>query len=142
VSIGWLSDRFFRTRRLRVAAPALLGLAAALFAYQWLGGVSLVGNALLLAAVGFLLFGPDSLISGTVSQEIGGRHATARVAGIINGLGSVGAIFSPLIVAWVSARFGWSLLFQGFVGLALVATLLLFLAQILMARPEPALCRR
>ena len=98
------------------------------------GGISLSGNALLLGAVGFLLFGPDSLISGPVTQELGGQHATARVAGIINGIGSFGAIFSPMLVAWVSERFGWSALFFGFVGVTVMASLLLGLAQALQAR--------
>jgi len=134
VTIGWLSDRYFRTRRLRLAAPALLGLGGAIFAYQVLGGVSLLANALLLSAVGFLLFGPDALLSGAVSQEIGGEHATARVAGVINGMGSVGAIFSPLLVAAVSERLGWSALFYGFAGLTIVASLLLRAALALQVR--------
>jgi len=134
-AIGWLSDRFFATQRLRVAAPTLFLLGGALFAYQIFGGHSLLFNALLLGAVGFLLFGPDALISGTVAQEIGGQHATGRVAGVINGMGSVGAIFSPLLVAWISGRFGWHALFFGFVGVTIVAGLLLGVAQTLQARP-------
>lgn len=133
VCIGWVSDRYFRSRRLRLAAPALVGLGAAVLAYQALGHLGLWINAGLLSAVGFLLFGPDSLLSGTVAQEIGGEHATGRVAGIINGMGSVGATLSPLLVAWVSERFGWSFLFYGFVGVTLVASLLVLMAQQLLS---------
>lgn len=135
VAIGWLSDRYFRTQRLRLATPAIFLLGGALFAYQSLGGLSLLGNALLLSGVGFLLFGPDALISGTVSQEIGGSHATGRVAGLINGIGSIGAVFSPLLVAWVSVHLGWNALFFGFVGVTVIAGLLLGLAQVLQIRP-------
>jgi sugar phosphate permease len=107
--------------------------------YQLFGGRSVVDNALLLGTVGFLLFGPDSLLSGTMSQEIGGYGATARIAGIINGMGSVGAMFSPLLTAWVSERFGWGSLFFGFVGVTMVAALLLSVAQALLLRPARSL---
>jgi OPA family sugar phosphate sensor protein UhpC-like MFS transporter len=134
IVIGVLSDRYCRSQRLRLAVPALIFLGGALFAYQLLGGLGLLYNALLLSAIGFLLFGPDSLLSGTVSQEIGGYGATARVAGIINGMGSIGAIFSPLIVAWTSERFGWGVLFMSFVGTTLVSALLLLTAQLLQGK--------
>lgn len=131
VTIGWISDRYFRARRLVVAAPVLFLMGGALFAYQLLGGVSVVVNAIVLGLVGFCLFGPDSLISGTVAQDIGGRHATARVAGVINGTGSIGAIFSPLLVAVVTKRLGWDYLFYGFVSVAIFASLLVAVARLL-----------
>ncbi len=73
-----------------------------------------------------------------MSQDLGGRAATGRVAGIINGMGSVGAIFSPLIVAKVSERFGWSTLFFGFCAVTVVAAALLFLSAILVERHRSA----
>ncbi len=138
IAIGWISDRYFRKRRLTLAAPALVGLGGALLAYQALGGLGAGWNIALLLAVGFLLFGPDSLLSGTMAQEIGGERATARVAGIINGMGSVGGAVSPMLVAWGSQRFGWPLLFHGMVGIAIAAGLLLYLAQLLLLRQARA----
>lgn len=128
VTVGWLSDRYFRTRRLRLAVPLLFILGGALLTYQRLGGQGMVANAALLAVVGFLLFGPDSLLSGTMAQDLGGRAATGRVAGIINGMGSVGAIFSPLLVAEFAHRLGWDALFYGFFALTVVAGCLLGVA--------------
>lgn len=138
ILIGWISDRYFRTRRLTLAAPALIGLGGALLAYQALGGLGVLWNIVLLAAIGFLLFGPDSLLSGTMAQEIGGERATARVAGIINGMGSVGATISPMLVAWGSDRYGWPALFYGLVGAAVMAGALLALAQLLLLRQARA----
>ena len=131
VAVGWISDVYFRTQRLRAAAMAVFLLGGALFAYQLYGGAGLLVNALLLGVVGFMLFGPDSLLSGTVAQELGGQHATGRVAGVINGMGSVGAIFSPLLVAWMSERYGWSMLFYGFVAITVLAGVLVTSAQAL-----------
>lgn len=134
IAIGWISDRYFRKRRLTLAAPTLVVLGVALLAYQELGGLGKIWNIALLAAVGFLLFGPDSLLSGTMAQEIGGERATARVAGIINGMGSVGAMISPMLVAWGSHKLGWPMLFHSMVGVAVAAGLLLYGAQVLLLR--------
>ncbi len=128
VVVGWLSDRYFRARRLRLAVPLLFVLGGALLTYQALGGHGMAINALLLAVVGFLLFGPDSLLSGTMAQDLGGRAATGRVAGIINGMGSVGAIFSPLLVAEFARQLGWDALFYGFFVLTVFAGSLLGVA--------------
>ena len=138
VTVGWLSDRYFRHSRLKITVPALLLLGGSLICYQLFGDQGLVTNALLLASVGFLLFGPDSLLSGTMSQDLGGRAATGRVAGIINGMGSVGAIFSPLIVARVSESLGWNALFFGFCGVTIAAAALLFVSALLVERRRTA----
>lgn len=139
IAVGWFSDRYFRTRRLWVATPVLLFLAGALLLYQRLGGTSMIVNAGILAAVGFLLFGPDSLLSGTTAQDLGGSHATGRVAGIINGMGSVGAVFSPALLPRITQRFGWDALFIGFCGLTLLSALLLGASALLLPRARRAL---
>jgi OPA family glycerol-3-phosphate transporter-like MFS transporter len=139
IAVGWISDHYFRSRRLRLAVPLLFVLGGALLAYQSLGGAGMVVNAALLAGVGFLLFGPDSLLSGTMAQDLGGREATGRVAGIINGMGSVGAIFSPVLVAQFTKHLGWDALFYGFFALTVLAGSLLALAsQLSQAPSEPA----
>lgn len=142
IAVGWFSDRYFRTRRLWVATPVLFFLALALLFYQRLGGTSVIVNAGILAAVGFLLFGPDSLLSGTTAQDLGGTHATGRVAGIINGMGSVGAVFSPALLPRITQRFGWDSLFIGFCGLTLVSALLLGVSALLLPRARRALSTR
>lgn len=138
IAVGWLSDRYFRTRRLRLAVPLLFVLGGALLAYQILGGAGIALNAAILATVGFLLFGPDSLLSGTMAQDLGGRAATGRVAGIINGMGSVGAIFSPVLVAQFTKHLGWDALFYGFFALTLLAGSLLGVAAQLVQPRVPA----
>lgn len=139
IGVGWLSDRFFRTRRLWLTSPLMLLLGGALLLYQRAGGAGVVLNVALLALVGFLLFGPDSLLSGTTAQDLGGRHATARVAGIINGMGSVGAIFSPMLVARITERLGWDALFLGFCGLTVLSSLLLAVSAALVPAARRAL---
>lgn len=125
LTIGWLSDRVFRGQRLKVGLGALVGLAAALPLYGALAGRGVAPNAVALAAVGFLLFGPDSLLSATAAQDLGGRSQAGTAAGVINGLGSTGAVFSGALAAWCSARFGWGALYTLLGGGALLAAAIL-----------------
>ncbi|GMV43941.1 MAG: hypothetical protein AMXMBFR64_56570 [Myxococcales bacterium] len=125
VVTGWVSDRWFPARRARLAAPMVLALAGALLLYRGVGDAGLVANALSMALVGFLLFGPDALISGAAAQDLGGGASAASAAGIINGIGSVGAILQGVVTTRVSSIWGWDVLFLVFVGLAVISALLL-----------------
>ncbi len=122
VTVGLLSDRLARrgVPRVAIAAACLVGLAGGFWIYLGVGG-GVLANVLGLALVGFLLFGPDSLVSGTAAQDAGGPQAAALAAGLINGIGSVGAVFQEAVTRGVSARWGWDGLFRVFVVLSLVA---------------------
>src|SRR5205085_1996534 len=76
---------------------------------------------LLVALIGCLLVGPDSLLSGAAAQEAGGPEAAALAAGFVNGVGSVGALLQGWVTVAVQSAWGWSALFYGFVGLALLS---------------------
>ncbi|MBI4509930.1 MAG: MFS transporter [Deltaproteobacteria bacterium] len=125
IATGWIADRFAPANRSRLAVPMLLCLALALALYQALGHHGIVANASIMAVVGFLLFGPDTLISGTCAQDVGGPDATGSAAGVINGLGSIGAIFQGAVTAAVSKHWGWDALFYVFVATALLSAGLL-----------------
>ncbi|MCS6912678.1 MAG: MFS transporter [Myxococcales bacterium] len=125
VTIGWLSDRYVPHRRARLAAPCILALGAALLLYQRVSGTGLLANGLAIGLVGFLLFGPDTLISGAAAQDLGGHRATAGVAGVINGMGSVGAVLQGMVTAGISQRWGWDALLHCFVVMALLSGLAL-----------------
>lgn len=119
--IGTLSDRVRALSRPAVAALSLVGLAVALFAYARFLGRDVVANAVLLAAVGALLFGPDALLSGAAAQDAGGPRAAAWATGFVNGVGSVGAMIVGLVVPAISRRYGWPTLFPLLVLAALLA---------------------
>jgi OPA family sugar phosphate sensor protein UhpC-like MFS transporter len=123
IAVGWVSDRFFSQNRARLIAPTLLALAVALAAYRLVGEWGMAANAISMGVVGFLLFGPDALLSGAAAQDIGGRDAAASAAGIINGLGSIGAILQGVVTATISEAYGWDALFYVFVLTATVAAL-------------------
>ncbi len=51
--------------------------------------------------VGFMIYGPDSLLVGTAAIDVGGRRETITAVGIINGLGSIGPIFQEEIIGYL-----------------------------------------
>jgi sugar phosphate permease len=125
IGIGWISDRFFALNRARLITPVLLGLAASLWLYQYVAAAGTGANAMTLALIGFLLFGPDALISGAAAQDIGGEKSAASAAGIINGLGSIGSILAGVLPAWLSKALGWDALFYVFIGFAILSAVAL-----------------
>jgi sugar phosphate permease len=125
LGLGWLSDRVTRVSRSLFSAASLVGLACALFAYARLGGISHSLNFAAMALVGALLYGPDSLLSGAAAQDLGGRHAAALALGMINGLGSLGAVLQEVTTRLVSRTWGWNGVFYVLLVLALVAASLL-----------------
>ena len=125
VLVGWASDRFVPNRRGLILAPMILVLAGALVVFQEVGSWGEGALVASLALVGFLLFGPDALISGAAAQDIGGGEAAGSAAGIINGLGSTGAVLSGIFTATISEAFGWQTLFWVFVAFAVLSSLAL-----------------
>jgi sugar phosphate permease len=125
ISIGFLSDKFRHLSRSIIAAIGLVGLAAALLAYAWLAPSSPILQFSLMALIGGLLFGPDSLVSASAAQDAGGRSAAARATGFVNGVGSLGALFQGYVTVGIRKAYGWSAVFYVFVGFALLSALAL-----------------
>lgn len=122
---GYASDKLFQARRFPVGALMLYGLALALFLHPTLSELGFVANAVSIGIIGIMTFGPDALMSSAAAMDIGGQRGAATAAGLINGMGSIGQIFSPLLVAYVADQFGWNSMFYLFVVFALISGTLL-----------------
>jgi len=99
VVAGIVSDRLFGGRRTPLALLMLLGMVAACGLLHFAGGASLTLFAVSLGLIGFMLFGPDSLLAGAGAIEVGSPRVAVACAGIINGVGSIGAVVQELLVA-------------------------------------------
>ncbi len=95
---GYLSDRFFKSRRAEIAFVMMLGMMAATGALVLFGGSSVTAFVILLGVVGFFLYGPDALLSGAGAMDIGSRRAATFAAAVISGFGSMGPIVQEVIV--------------------------------------------
>jgi sugar phosphate permease len=125
IILGTLSDRLRRVPRATLSAVSLLGLSAALYGYTRIAPYGVLEHTLALALVGALLFGPDALLSGAAAQDAGGQRAAATATGLVNGIGSLGALVEGLAVPALSARFGWTALFPTLLLASLAAALAL-----------------
>jgi sugar phosphate permease len=137
ISIGIISDRMKHLSRSIIAAAGLVGLAAALLVYARLAPSSAIIQFLLMALIGGLLFGPDSLVSSSAAQDAGGRAAAARATGFVNGIGSLGALLQGYVTIGIRKSFGWSAVFYVFVGFALLSALALTPTFRRSAKPAP-----
>jgi sugar phosphate permease len=127
LAAGYASDYLFKSRRFPISSFMLFCLAFVLYLQPYLSPLGIVPTIVSIGLIGFFTYGPDSLMSGAAAMDIGKNHGAAMAAGIINGVGSAGQLLSPLVVAYVSGKYGWDALFQLFVVVALIAASLLIL---------------
>lgn len=111
LAAGYISERATRGKRFPVGAVMMGGLAVICAAYPWLSRLGPAANLAAIALMGAFTFGPDTLMAGSGTQEAVAPEATARAAGFVNGVGSVGQVLSPYFVALISAQYGWDAMF-------------------------------
>lgn len=125
ITIGWVSDRFFKGRRVPVAVVSILLLAIALSTYGNAAPHTLAANMIVLGLCGFFLFGPDAIVSATAAQDLGGPTAAAIAAGVINGMGSVGQIVSGPLAPSDPLGANWGFVFRLLGGCTALSALVL-----------------
>jgi MFS transporter, OPA family, glycerol-3-phosphate transporter len=127
---GWLSDRFFKSRRAGVSLLMTVLLLASCLMLYTVGSLSVGAFAVGIAVAGFALYGPDALLTGAGAMDIGSRRGATLAAGIISGIGSLGPIVQELVIGKLYDQEGGDLgpIFLLLLGSALVATLIMTIA--------------
>lgn len=116
MATGWLSDRFFRGRRVGISLMFITLMCAATAALYLTLGLGLAAFAVGISLIGFTLFGPDTLMSGAAAVDVGSRRTAVAATGIINGMGSAGSVVQELVFGALLASGGTSLAFGTLVG--------------------------
>ncbi|MHB8519149.1 MAG: MFS transporter [Limisphaerales bacterium] len=138
ITAGYLSDKLFQARRFPVGSIMLFGLAVACFIHPRLAALGWVGNVIGISIIGFMTYGPDTLMTGAGAMDVGSQSGAATAAGVINGMGSCGQLFSSLLVARMADRLGWNSIFLLFVVCALAGAVLLATKWNYGGQPRPA----
>jgi OPA family glycerol-3-phosphate transporter-like MFS transporter len=97
---GFALDRFFKSRWENVSLVMAIGLVGGYFLVLKFGQDP-VAMAICFGLVGFMLYGPDSLLCGAASVQVAGEKNAVAVAGLVNGLGSIGPIIQEEVIGWL-----------------------------------------
>jgi sugar phosphate permease len=128
VVLGWLFGRVGPRGRMRLLSGMLLAVALLL---QWVPELATRGlwsASLVIGAIGFLAYGPYSLLAGILSVEIRGPAYVATVAGVVDGVGYIAGFMTGHTFGLILDRGGYELGFRFLAGLSVVsAVLCLFL---------------
>ena len=108
---GWASDKFFQGRRTQIIVGMTVGMTLAFLFLATIGQSSVWMFGIGLSLCGFMLMGPDSLLSGVGAIDVGGRRQAVIAAGIINGLGSIGPIIQEEVIGYLLDHHGYDEVF-------------------------------
>ncbi|MBV9949258.1 MAG: MFS transporter [Myxococcales bacterium] len=134
LTFGPLSDRLGAGRRAPVMAASL---ALLVILVEGLSRGVLREPTPLIAAIGFFLLGPYSLLAGAIALDVGGPRGSATAAGFIDGAGYIVATAAPVLLGHLAERGGWSAAFHLVAGATLVAALVSGAWSIVVARRAP-----
>ncbi|MEZ4461096.1 MAG: MFS transporter [bacterium] len=98
IACGWLSDRVFKGKRAIVSFIFILGMAASCVLLYTVGATSVTLFTVCMALIGFSLYGPDALMTGAGAIDVGSAKRGTLAAGVINGMGSIGAVLQELVL--------------------------------------------
>ncbi len=94
---GIALDRMFRGRWDRICLVMGFGMVLAYVTVLVLG-THPVYLALSFGLVGFMLYGPDTLLGGAAAVAVAGQRNGVAVAGLINGIGSIGPVIQEQVI--------------------------------------------
>jgi OPA family glycerol-3-phosphate transporter-like MFS transporter len=107
LACGFISDRFFQSRRTPVAFIFYIGQIVSLFLLGWTTSATFA--SFLIGFSAMWIFGVHGMLSGTASMDFGGRKAAATAAGLLDGVQYVGAGLTGFGLGWLLDRFHWSI---------------------------------
>jgi OPA family sugar phosphate sensor protein UhpC-like MFS transporter len=102
-----------------------LGLALACALQTQLNSFGTVPMILGACLIFFMIYGPDSIMTGAAAMDFGSRKGAATAAGFINGFGSIGAAVQAPLLGYLAGIYGTQYFFHIFAPLAVVPFLLM-----------------
>ena len=135
---GWASDALFGRRRAPVCVTMLLCLSLVCVGFTFVPKGEWVLATVILGLAGFMMYGPDLLMSGIATVDFSHPKAASIATGLTMCLGAMGAIFSGAGIGYLKdlAKGDWSLVFWVLAGLSLVPALMMM--SLWNARPKGA----
>ncbi|WAR25463.1 G6PT3-like protein [Mya arenaria] len=144
-SLPCLRLTFFRGRPLFGTGMSAAGSAVSLMLFVLTGPYGFVFNMTFLFLAGAFNCGCDTILSGSIPQELGnrdGKNAAAATVGMVNGIGSVGTFLEGPVIGVIATVYGWSGMFYFMIIVTILGSIAVFKASVIYARqpksiPEP-----
>lgn len=128
VLMGWVFGRLQPAARQRLLVVILgsLTLLLAFLPEMFHFGLWVLGIGV--GLIGFLVYGPYSLLGGVLSVEVRGKEFAATVSGLVDGTGYIAGVLSGIVFGKLLMVGGYHLGFEAMAGLTSIsAVLCLFL---------------
>ena len=97
---GFALDRIFKGRWEKVVLIMSVGLVIGYLVVINFGQDPVM-LAMSFGLVGFMLYGPDTLLCGAASVQVAGEKNAVAVAALVNGIGSIGPIIQEEVIGWL-----------------------------------------
>lgn len=124
---GWLTDRWFGGRAVRVCLIYMMLAGISVFLFWKIPGQSELGTAALLGAAGFFIYGPQCLLA-VAAANLATRKAAATAIGLTSIFGYASTVLSGWGLGTLVQHYGWDIAFQGLIIVAAFGSVLFALA--------------
>ena len=121
---GWVFTRLSNRSRTLFLFGNLLLLSLLLFCMPYVFSAGLWLMTAALGFIGFLVYGPYSLLGGILSVEVRGKEYAATVSGWVDGTGYLAGLFSGIVFGKLLGMGGYQLGFQCMAGFTVIAAFL------------------
>ena len=124
VLMGWVFGRLHPLGRQRLLVVVLMLLTVLLIFLPALFHFGLWVAATGVGIIGFLVYGPYSLLGGVLSVEVRGQAFAATVSGLVDGSGYIAGFLSGIFFGQLLMLGGYRLGFEVMAGLTLLSAVL------------------
>jgi sugar phosphate permease len=121
----YASNRYFQARRYPVAVVMLVALGFMSLMEPLVSMMGWRASAVSISLMGVLVYGPDTLMSSIATLESVPTSQAGRAGAFVNGVGSVGQMFSPFLVTRFARHYGWDSLFNLLLATSLIPAAIL-----------------
>ena len=124
---GWMTDRWFGGRAVRVCLIYMILAGVSVFLFWKIPGQSELGTATLLGAAGFFIYGPQCLLA-VAAANLATRKAAATAIGLTSIFGYASTVVSGWGLGALAQHYGWNKVFVGLIIVAGLGSVLFALA--------------
>lgn len=125
--VGWFYGRLRDRGRQWFICGMLTLLAGTIYALPYLFDAGLAAVTVAIGLIGFLTYGPYSLLGGTLSVEVQGKKSAGTVSGFVDGVGYFAGILAGAQFGRIVDLHGYATGFRVLAALAIVSAILCFL---------------